>query len=167
MAHVVKTLLRMHIAPGSDPRRRVKGGAEIAAVAVPPLHRKGNGVLGIEALRLCDASRAQGRDRFRSGQVFDGPVMKIDMMGVEVVTDVAGFARPCPEGFELRLGLTHVGVEKTKIAELPNLVPGVDIDGIPTLVQFHRYQHALPLTRCDQSLMIRNGLHDGFGDERM
>ena len=54
----------------------------------------------------------------------DGPDVKIDVVGVQIVADVARFARPAAKRIQLRFGLAHVGSEVAEIPQGANAVAG-------------------------------------------
>jgi hypothetical protein len=108
LAKVIEPLLRMDVALGRDPTGSVKRRGQRAALNVLPLHAERDRVLGIDTLLLGNAARCQRGDRNRPGNVSHAPHVEVDVMRVEVIADVARFAGPGAERFQLVLGLAHV-----------------------------------------------------------
>jgi hypothetical protein len=63
--------------------------------------------------------------------------MKIDMMRVEIITNIRALTCPAFECNELLLRLAHMSVEIRKVPKTANTLTGISINGIPSLVDFN------------------------------
>ncbi len=144
---------------------------------VEPLRHDGDGVFRVNVLnRWCDTCGCQGlhraasplvsyiyivhikyQDVHRLGKTARSPAMKVDVMRVQVVADVARLASPLLEGDELLLGLTHVRVEVAELAQLLlDALFGIGVHGIIALVHFNGAQYVV----LDGELALVNSVSD-------
>src|SRR3989304_6357155 len=83
------------------------------------------------------ADSDRGRARHRPSHVTHAPHVEVNMVGVEIVTDVARSTGPRAKRLQLVFGLAHVRREKAELAQLANSVAGIGVDRVPTLVDLH------------------------------
>ena len=95
------------------------------------------------------------------------PLVKVHVMRVQVVGNVAGLARPRLERLELVLGLRHVGRHVTEPAEVADAVAGIDVNGVVPLVHLDHAEHAVPARRLDQAQVVRQRLDGRLGDHHV
>src|SRR4051812_26614594 len=95
------------------------------------------------------------------------PHIEINMMRIQVITDVARTTRPGAERLQLRLGLAHERREKTEVAQLANAIPGVRINWVLGLVYFHRDELAAPPRVFSKRQVFAERLHDRVRNQYM
>lgn len=135
VAHVVKSLLRVHISLGGRPRRRVEGSARVTADRVHPVGEQGDGVpCSGDRWLLGQAPEAKRKQRTVAsrlhqhsptsalgtlvrlprgnagclgsnhadglGDAFHHPAVDINVMAVQVVTNIAGDTSPSLESLQ-------------------------------------------------------------------
>jgi len=161
-----EALLGMNFCRGGDPGRGVDGGG-FGARVVEPIDHEGDGIFGGEVEGFSHAVGGRGGDADGTGAAFESPAMEVDVMGVEVVGNVGGLAGPGAKTFELGLGLAHVAGEVGGIAELAEPLSGVGVDGIPAFVNFGGDGDTVLVGDFDESIVFRESLHNGFGNEHM
>ena len=166
-SHVEEPLLGMDVTLGSDPRSRVESGGSVSASHVLPLDTQSDRVLGVDVPTCGDAGGGDGRDGQRPRKLPDRPEVEVHVMRVQVVANVAALARPAAKRVELRLGLAHVGTEETELPQTADAVPGIGVDRIPALVDFHGHQDILPVGRIGQFKMLLYCLDHRFCDQHM
>jgi len=70
----------------------------------------------------------------RSGPLMLSPDEEVDMMRIEIVTDITRLARPALEHIELIRGLRHVGGEECHCTDVDHAITSIKIDRIPSFM---------------------------------
>ena len=95
------------------------------------------------------------------------PHIEIDVMGVQIVADIARLAGPGTKRLELILRLAHERREEAEVAQLADAIARIGIDRVPSLVNFHRHEHAAAPSRFGQRKMLFERLDDRLGDQHV
>mmetsp|Transcript_6415 Transcript_6415/g.18917 ORF Transcript_6415/g.18917 Transcript_6415/m.18917 type:complete len:333 (+) Transcript_6415:130-1128(+) len=169
-AHVKEALLGVDVRFRCDPRGGVNGASQRLVIQILPLDGEGDGVFGRHALGVGNA-RGTGRcDAHGTSDASQRPLTPIDVMTVQVIRDIGRLARPRLEGFQLMLGLGHVGVHVLEVAEfrgIASTISCVGIKRIQSFVNFDGDQHILGLGGSGQFVMMFQCLDDRLRDHDM
>mmetsp|Transcript_28456 Transcript_28456/g.77060 ORF Transcript_28456/g.77060 Transcript_28456/m.77060 type:complete len:299 (+) Transcript_28456:556-1452(+) len=158
----------MNVRFGCRPRTSVDGATQRFVSDVLPLNGQRDGIFRVHALALGHSGRPRRRDPNGSGHPGQGPLAPINVVGIQIVGNVRGLPGPGLEGFQLVLGLTHVGVHVLKVAEAaPDSIPGIGVERIEALVDLDSDQDPLFGGGLGQLLVVLQGLNDGFRDHHV
>lgn len=153
-------LLRGGPAGCVDPRGDLGG-----VLLVLPVYQQGDGILCLRGAAQPDGrALGCGRGDLDGSVVGDHALVDVDMVGVEVVRDVALLAGPGLEGLELALGLAHVGVEVVEVAEVLGLGAGVRVGRIEALVVLDVDEDAVLAGLLEEGEVVLQQLCGGLGD---
>lgn len=148
------------------PAGRVDTRGDLGGIPlVLPVYQQGNGVLCLRGAAEPDGGAlGGGRGDLDGSVVGDHALVDVDVVGVEVVGDVALLAGPGLEGLKLALGLAHVGVEVVEVAEVFGLGARVRVGGIEALVVLDVDEDAVLARLLEEGEVVLQQLCGGLRD---
>lgn len=143
-------------------------GALAGVIFLHPVGEQGDCVLSSRVATKCCRNTLRRASHDTYGLVVrDHRLVDVDVVGVEVVGDVAIFASPCLECLKLALRLAHVGVKVVEVTELLGPESCVGIGGVVALVMLDVYKDIVLLSLFEELLVVLEQLDGWFCDKNV